>query len=82
MVATESSTYLHIVHKFLDMNTHIVITTMMLASYPGPSLQEEEEEEKGPGTHCARMHWDLHSDRSCYHSDHSRVLHDVQVYGR
>jgi hypothetical protein len=29
----------------------------------------QEEEEKGPGTYCTRMRWDLHSDRSRYHSD-------------
>ena len=37
--------------------------------------QALQEEEKGPGS--AHMHWGLHSDRLRYHSDRSRILHDV-----
>ena len=58
-------------------STIVLTVALSLASFPG--LQEEEQ--KGPGTHCTRMHWGFHSDRSYYHSDHLRVLHDVRFYG-
>ena len=60
-------------------STIVLPVALSLASFPG--LQEEEED-KWPGTHCMHMHWGLHSDWSYYHSDHLRVLHDVQFYGR
>ena len=48
-----------------------------LASYPWQALQEEEE--KGPGTHCTHMRWGLHSDQSCYHS-YSSIDNKWRVY--
>jgi hypothetical protein len=51
---------------------YVCIVRLRVASYPGPSFQEEVEE-KGPSTHCARMRRGLHSDQSRYHSDCSRV---------
>ena len=50
-------------------STIVLPVALSLPSFPG--LQDEEE--KGPGTHCRRMHWGLHSNRSYmyYHSDGS-----------
>ncbi len=49
------------------------IASNKLASYPVPSR----------AWYILRAHaLGLHSDRSRYHSDRSRVLRDVQVYGQ
>ena len=50
-----------IIGKFLSIIGQSLVVNILrqlchiLASYPGPSFQEEEEE-KQPGTHCMHMH--------------------------
>ena len=67
-------------HKVIRTKPIIAFSTVLYSLVPRPFKRRR----KGlvhTARACAGCTW-LHSDQSRYHSDHSRVLNDVQFYGR